>query len=239
MWTAGDSSTSRPAATTEWPLRTGGDNALEALLVALDGDPLALDIPLAVIAGGFVVRGRLVTDDEFAGHVDRVLEELIRGADYFVTGAEVDQGQIDDLREELLALFKRGPFQQGRLRRRLARRRLADRAACGNGSGSNGANRLIGEQPDGATSRNGAKGLPGTITDSGGIGDGPARSVHLDLDALADPGGEPPSTDVLTLKAAEVLVPGQGWTRIGLIRVLVSQVSAWWLSGYSDSPLDL
>lgn len=185
-----------------WAMRTAqaasGDWSLDRLVELLEDEQGVRAFPLTVLVGSALVKGLAVRAEEWADHLDASMEQLLAAA------ADVTartQGPVTTVEELQDADLLPGEIEQAR----------AEWAAHGWRSlheRERAHNKAIDLEIEALDEGVDFESLPDHLA---------RRVVELDL----------PKT-TLTIRDAMMFVPGQGPVALPYVRVMVSQVSAWW-----------
>jgi hypothetical protein len=186
-----------------WPmisaLRDGGDWSLEELLRMVEDT--GMPFPLTVLVQGYLVKGRAVKSEQWADHLDSVMDDLLGAAANAIAAEQqglsaedfasvrATAGDVEKWRAERRDEGWRRQIDEGR-------RKRAD----------------LSERLEEAT---------------GGERDYPLERLPDELARAEVELGLPPAS--LTLADATIIAPGPGGAaQLPIIRVLVREVAAWW-----------
>jgi hypothetical protein len=177
----------------------GTDSFLQTLISLSTSDFVSFDTPIAMVVNGRLVRGRIAPPESFARHIDTQLERFANTA---TINAKVAEGQDKDAAVDQI---RKGLVKglSNAFTRGVEARRKREKV--------------------------GRERLEATFGEPDSWDDKPPPSVDelpddLALDLLEV---QAPFTS-LTLEQAEIYLDGK-WLTLGLIRVVLSQVAAWWL----------
>jgi hypothetical protein len=175
-----------------------GDWSLDRLVELLEDEHGVRAFPLTVLVGTVLVKGLAVRTEEWAGHLDASMEELLAAAADMTAKT---QGPVTTVQELQDADLLPGEIEQARAEWAAhGWRSLLDRQRAQNNAIDLEIEALDADAP--------FESLPDQVA---------RRVVELEL----------PKT-TLTIRDAMMFVPGQGPVALPYIRVMVSQVGAWW-----------
>jgi hypothetical protein len=185
-----------------WAMRAAqagnGDWSLDRLVELLEDEHGVRAFPLTVLVGTVLVKGLAVRTEEWAGHLDASMEELLAAAADMTAKT---QGPVTTVQELQDADLLPGEIEQARAEWAAhGWRSLLDRQRAQNNAIDLEIEALDADAP--------FESLPDQVA---------RRVVELEL----------PKT-TLTIRDAMMFVPGQGPVALPYIRVMVSQVGAWW-----------
>jgi hypothetical protein len=177
----------------------GTDSFLQMLISLSTGDFMSFDLPIALVVSGRMVRGRVTTPESFARHIDSQLDHVANKATIHVRGA-ADPDEGSVI-EQIRKSLVTG--LSNAFTRSVEVRRKREKAE--------------------------RERLEAALGEADTWDDARPPSVDELPDELAKDllAAQAPFTS-LTLDQAEIYIDGK-WVTLGLIRVALSQVAAWWL----------
>ena len=190
----------------EFGAPSAGDSEL-LLLLRLSTGPLSrARIPLHLLVGGTMVRGRIASPEDFGSHLDTSLRTIVEQT---TANGDHDPGQA-------MLEFLGDSYFRRRAEERRTESQRTDVTLEQREEQNEKIDRAM-EEADGA------------LIDADDLPEGmPAGTMR---DAVYHLTSDP----VLTLTDAEVLV-GADWVGVEMLRVLVRQVGAWWVGQSSERP---
>jgi hypothetical protein len=95
------------------------DGHLQNLIRAFTNDSFSVNVPIAVVAGGQLIRGQLATPERFATDIETFLERLIQHANIGGDNPPSSEEDVSRWRQAVIEVFKGSFLQRVTRERRL------------------------------------------------------------------------------------------------------------------------